>query len=45
MEAKTKFEEDRIAKNEEFELIMTDLGLVYGLFIALRSRNNLTRPN
>ena len=26
MEARTKFEEDRIAKNEEMELIMNDLG-------------------
>ena len=28
METQRKYEEDRIAKNEEIELIMNDLGLV-----------------
>ena len=33
MEARTKFEEDRIAKNEEMELIMNDLGKKFVFFL------------
>ena len=48
MEARTKFEEDRIAKNEEIELIMNDLGksfhalliISHGfLFVTEKNRN------
>ena len=38
MEARTKFEEDRIAKNEEMELIMNDLGKKFVFFYVMTSR-------
>ena len=38
MEARTKFEEDRIAKNEEMELIMNDLGECFLCFYDMMSR-------